>query len=164
MLAQSFVFVASSLQLLQSTLDAPWRAGAIDAVVCEHWEKGGAGAVDLARAVERACRDPPAFKFLYDVDLPIKAKIEAIATKVYRADGVSYEPAAEAAIERYTQLGFDKVPICMAKTQYSFSHDASLKGAPTGFTLPIRCVRGARSACGCCCCWQRERGCCRRAA
>ena len=109
-------------------------------MVCEHWEKGGAGAVDLARAVERACAAPPAFKFLYDVAAPIKDKIEAIAVQMYRADGVDYSPEADAAIAKYTALGFDKLPICMAKTQYSFSHDAALKGAPTGFRLPIRCA------------------------
>lgn len=114
-------------------------AGAYDAVVCEHWEKGGAGAVGLARSVERACNEKTNFQFLYDVNLPIKAKIEAVATKMYRADGVDYLPEAEAAIEKYTKLGFGKLPICMAKTQYSFSHDAARKGAPTGFRLPIRC-------------------------
>jgi formyltetrahydrofolate synthetase len=108
-------------------------------VVCEHWEKGGAGAVALAQSVKRACNEKTNFQFLYDINLPIKAKIEAIATKIYRADGVDYLPKAEAAIEKYTKLGFGMLPICMAKTQYSFSHDASLKGAPTGFRLPIRC-------------------------
>ena len=117
-------------------------AGAFDAVVCEHWEKGGAGAVGLAHAVDKACAHASSFQFLYDVELPIKDKIHAIATKIYRADGVSYEPPAEAAIEKYTKLGFANLPICMAKTQYSFSHDAALKGAPTGFTLPIRCAVG----------------------
>ena len=120
--------------------DIAMRAGAFDAVVCEHWEKGGAGAVDLARAVQRACAQDSTFELLYDSDLPIKAKIEAIAIKIYRADGVSYEPAAERAIERCTRLGFDKLPICMAKTQYSFTHEAGRKGAPTGFMLPIRCA------------------------
>ena len=132
--------LSSAAALVASKLLRAAAAGAFDAVVCEHWEKGGAGAVGLARSVQKACDNKPDFKFLYDVNLPIKDKIEAIAKKVYRADGVSYEPAAEAAIDKYTKLGFDKLPICMAKTQYSFSHDASLKGAPTGFTLPIRCA------------------------
>ena len=116
------------------------HAGAFDAVICEHWEKGGAGAVELANAVEKACAQPSDFKFLYDVSLPIKDKIEAIAREMYRADGVDYSPEAEAAIAKYSELGFGELPICMAKTQYSFSHDPNLKGAPTGFRLPIRCV------------------------
>ena len=114
------------------------RAGAFDAVVCEHWEKGGAGTVGLVEAVQKACKEAPQFRFLYELDQPIKAKIEKIAVEMYRADGVDYLPEAEAAIDKYTALGFDKLPICMAKTQYSFSHDAKRKGAPTGFRLPIR--------------------------
>lgn len=115
-----------------------WSTGAFDAVVCEHWEHGGTGAVELAKAVERACKQESKFEFLYDVDLSIKEKIEAIATKIYRADGVEYSPEAEAAIDKYTSMGFVNLPICMAKTQYSFSHDAALKGAPSNFVLPIR--------------------------
>lgn len=115
------------------------RAGAFDAVVCEHWEHGGQGAVALAQAVERACSQESKFEFLYDVDLSIKEKIEIIAKQVYRADGVEYSPEAEAAISKYSDMGFVKLPICMAKTQYSFSHEASRKGAPSGFMLPIRC-------------------------
>lgn len=116
------------------------HAGAFDAVVCNHHAQGGAGAVPLAMAVERACKASSDFKFLYDVELPIKDKIEAIATKLYRAEGVDYSPEAEESIAKYTAMGFDKLPICMAKTQYSFSHDAARKGAPTGFRLPIRGV------------------------
>lgn len=119
------------------------RAGAFDAVVCEHWEHGGQGAVALAGAVERACSQESKFEFLYNVDLSIKEKIEIIAKQVYRADGVEYSPEAEAAITKYTDMGFVKLPICMAKTQYSFSHEASRKGAPTGFMLPIRCATPA---------------------
>lgn len=126
---------------LPRTLTAPRRrAGAFDAVVSNHWEKGGAGAVALATAVEGACAEPSDFKFLYPLDLTVKEKIEAIAREMYRADGVDYTPEAEVAIAQYTRMGFDNLPICMAKTQYSFSHDAALKGAPTGFRLPIRCA------------------------
>lgn len=114
------------------------HAGAVAAVVCEHWEHGGKGAVDLAKAVESACLQENKFEFLYDVNLSIKDKIEAIAKKIYRADGVEYSADAEAAIAKYSDMGFVNLPICMAKTQYSFSHDATQKGAPTGFTLPIR--------------------------
>lgn len=124
--------------------------GASDAVVTRHHSLGGAGAVDLARAVAAACESPSpssssSFKFLYDVELPIKDKIAAIAA-TYGAAGVSYTPEAEAAIERYTKMGLDKLPVCMAKTQYSFSHDPSAKGAPSGFTLPIRDVRASAGA------------------
>ena len=115
------------------------HSGAFDAVVCEHWEHGGTGAVELAQAVERACKEDSQFEFLYAVDLSIKEKIEAIATKIYHADGVEYSTDAEAAIAKYTSMGFVDLPICMAKTQYSFSHDAARKGAPSGFVLPIRC-------------------------
>jgi formyltetrahydrofolate synthetase len=133
-------FVTDSDAELAAVREAALAAGATDAVVCEHWEKGGAGAVDLAHAVVKASAEKAAFKFLYELDLPIKTKIEKIAVELYRADGVDYLPEAEAAIEKYTKLGFDKLPICMAKTQYSFSHEASRKGTPTGFRLPIRCV------------------------
>ena len=126
--------------------DAALAAGAFDAVVCEHWEKGGAGAVELARAVQRACAEPSTFRFLYETEQPIRAKIEVIAREMYRADGVDYSPEADAAIDEYERLGFGHLPICMAKTQYSFSHDAAAKGAPTGFRLPIREVRASVGA------------------
>jgi formyltetrahydrofolate synthetase len=115
------------------------RAGAFDAVVCEHWQYGGRGAVGLARAVARACEEPAPFRFLYDAASPIKAKIEAIAREIYRASGVEYSDDADAALRRFESMGFGSLPICMAKTQYSFSHDAAQKGAPSGFVLPIRC-------------------------
>ena len=113
-------------------------AGAEDAVPSEHWAKGGAGAVDLANAVMAACEKPSEFKFLYPVDIPIKEKIETIATQVYGADGVDYLPEAEAKIKLYNRLGYDNLPICMAKTHLSLSHDPKLKGRPTGFVLPVR--------------------------
>ena len=94
-------------------------AGAFDAVVCNHHAKGGAGAVALALSVERACKAGSEFKFLYDVELPIKDKIEAIATKLYRAEGVDYSPEAEESIAKYTAMGFDKLPICMATVSYT---------------------------------------------
>lgn len=109
-------------------------------MVANHWEKGGAGAVALAHAVEAACQQLTDFKFLYPLEVSIKEKIETIAREMYRADGVDYTPEAEASIAQYTRMGFGALPICMAKTQYSFSHDAALKGAPTGFRLPIRCA------------------------
>ncbi|XP_010500615.1 PREDICTED: formate--tetrahydrofolate ligase [Camelina sativa] len=121
-------------------------AGAFDAVICSHHAHGGKGAVDLGIAVEKACQNiTHPLRFLYPLDISIKDKIEAIA-KSYGASGVEYSDQAEKQIEMYTQQGFSNLPICMSKTQYSFSHDASKKGAPTGFVLPIRDVRGSIGA------------------
>lgn len=118
----------------------------VDAVVTNHWEEGGAGAVALGKAVIRAAEQPAQFKFLYPLDLPIKGKIEAIAKEIYGADGVDYTPEAEAQIEDYTRLGYGNLPICMAKTHLSLSHDPALKGRPTGFRVPIRAVRASVGA------------------
>lgn len=121
-------------------------AGADDAVVSEVWAKGGEGGMDLARAVVKAANKPSHFKFLYPLDGSIKQKIEKIATSVYGAAKVEYSPEAEKKIELYTKLGYDKFPICMAKTHLSLSHDPELKGAPAGFTIPIRDIRVAAGA------------------
>jgi methylenetetrahydrofolate dehydrogenase (NADP+)/methenyltetrahydrofolate cyclohydrolase/formyltetrahydrofolate synthetase len=120
--------------------------GAMDAVVCTHWADGGAGALKLAKAVVKATEKPTDFKFLYPVDLPIKAKIEKIAKDIYGADGVDYSPEAEEQIARYNRLGFDKLPICMAKTHLSLTADAAVKGAPTGFHILVREVRASVGA------------------
>eukprot|EP01025_Chloroclados_australasicus_P066025 TRINITY_DN9024_c0_g1_i1.p2 TRINITY_DN9024_c0_g1~~TRINITY_DN9024_c0_g1_i1.p2 ORF type:complete len:683 (-),score=106.19 TRINITY_DN9024_c0_g1_i1:223-2130(-) len=118
------------------------EAGAFKAVICNHFAKAGEGAKDLANAVIEACQQKDSkFQFLYDENLSIKEKIEAIAKKVYGAGSVKYEPQAEKEIELFTQLGYTKLPICMAKTQYSFSANPEAKGAPEGFELPIRDVR-----------------------
>ena len=117
-------------------------AGARDAVVADHWAKGGEGAADLASAVWAAAEEgAPDFKLLYPDDASLTAKIEAIATQVYGADGVDLSAAAAKQLAQYESLGFGRLPICMAKSQYSLSHDAALKGRPTGFRLPIREVR-----------------------
>lgn len=125
---------------------AALQFGAMDAVVSTHWADGGAGAVKLAQAVVKAAEKPTHFKFLYPVELSIKEKIETIAREIYRADGVDYSPEAEAQIARYNRLGFDKLPICMAKTHLSFTADASVKGAPTGFRISVREVRASVGA------------------
>uniref|UniRef100_A0A6B2KZN4 formate--tetrahydrofolate ligase n=1 Tax=Arcella intermedia TaxID=1963864 RepID=A0A6B2KZN4_9EUKA len=127
------------------------EAGAFDAILATHWADGGLGAVDLAKAVIRACEDHrqtnKQFKFLYDTnELSIKQKIEVISQKMYGADGVSYSELAEQKIAAFTSWGFDKLPICMAKTHLSLSHDPNLKGAPKGFTLPIIDVRVSAGA------------------
>lgn len=122
------------------------EGGAEDAVICEHWEKGGEGAVDLAKSVIKAAEKPSKFDFLYPLNMSIKEKIETIAREIYGADGVDYLPEAEERIVEYTRLGFNKLPICMAKTHLSLSHDASLKGVPKGFRIPIRDVRASVGA------------------
>ena len=121
-------------------------AGAEDAMMTNHWAEGGAGALNLANAVVAACKKPSNFKFLYPLNISIKDKIEAIVKKVYRGASVEYSPEAEKQIERYTRQGFDKLPICIAKTQYSISHDANLKGAPEGFVVPVRDIRASVGA------------------
>jgi methylenetetrahydrofolate dehydrogenase (NADP+)/methenyltetrahydrofolate cyclohydrolase/formyltetrahydrofolate synthetase len=120
--------------------------GAEDAVVTTHWTNGGDGAGKLAEAVVAACEKPSNFEFLYPLEWTIKEKIERIAKQIYGADGVSYEPLAEEQIARYEKAGFGKLPICMAKTHLSLSHDPALKGVPTGFTVPVREVRASVGA------------------
>ncbi len=122
------------------------EAGAEGAFLSDVWAQGGAGGIELAEAVLAACEKPSNFRFLYPLDAPIKEKIETIATKVYGAEGVDYLPEAEAKIKLYTSLGYDKLPICMAKTHLSLSHEPSWKGAPKGYRLPIRDIRASVGA------------------
>ncbi|MBZ0297625.1 MAG: formate--tetrahydrofolate ligase [Anaerolineae bacterium] len=122
------------------------ECGALGAAVCRHHAEGGAGAVELAEMVVSAAETPSNFRFLYDLDQPIKAKIETIAREIYGADGVAFESLAERQIRDYEANGFGDLPICMAKTHLSLSHDPTLKGAPTGFTLPVREVRASVGA------------------
>ena len=123
------------------------EAGAADAVVTRHWMEGGKGAVDLAKAVAEACEKPSDFKFLYPLEgTSIQEKIETICKEIYGAEDVEYEPLAKKKLELYTRLGFDELPMCMAKTHLSLSHDGSLKGRPTGFTVPIRDIRASVGA------------------
>jgi formyltetrahydrofolate synthetase len=121
-------------------------AGAEDATQSNHWAEGGAGAVDLAKAVVAACGKPAKFHFLYPLEMSIKEKIETIVREMYGGAGVEYSPEAAKQIERYTRQGFSKLPICMAKTHLSLSHDPNLKGAPTGFIVPVRDVRASVGA------------------
>ncbi len=122
------------------------EAGAEGAVMTDHWAKGGAGSVDLAKAVAAACEKPKNFKFLYDAEAPIRDKIEIIATKVYGADGVDFLEAAERKLKLYTELGYTNLPMCMAKTHLSLSHDPKAKGVPTNFRLPVRDIRASVGA------------------
>ncbi len=121
------------------------QAGSV-AVPCTHWMNGGKGAIELGEAVMDACKQKSNFEFLYPLDWPIKKKIETIATKIYGAAGVDYTPEAEAKIELYTKLGFANLPLCMAKTHLSLTHDPTLKGRPTGWRLPIRDIRASVGA------------------
>ncbi len=118
----------------------------VNVALSEVWAKGGEGGVALAKEVVRLCEEPNDFQFSYELDGTIEEKIEAIAKKVYRADGIQFTPAAQKEVERLTALGFDKMPICMAKTQYSFSDNPDLLGAPRGFTVTIRNVKVSAGA------------------
>ena len=120
--------------------------GVVDAVASDHFTLGGAGAVELAKAVIKACEQPSNFKFLYPLEMSLKEKIETIATEIYGADGVDFSPEAEARLERYTQLGYGNLPVCMAKTHLSISHDPELKNVPKGFRVPIRSVSASVGA------------------
>uniref|UniRef100_A0A8C7FSN4 Monofunctional C1-tetrahydrofolate synthase, mitochondrial n=1 Tax=Oncorhynchus kisutch TaxID=8019 RepID=A0A8C7FSN4_ONCKI len=122
------------------------ESGASDAVPCHHWARGGRGSVELAQAVKQAGSQPSHFQFLYSQETPIVEKIRMIAQKVYGADDIELSPEAQAKIDYYNQQGYGKLPICMAKTHLSLSHLPEKKGAPTGFTLPIRDIRASIGA------------------
>ena len=127
---------------VEAVREVALAAGARAAVVATHFTDGGRGAIALAEAVWDAAHDGTAdFQLLYPDEMPLALKIETIATMVYGADGVEFLPAAAKALKQFEDLGYGHLPICMAKTQYSLSHDPSLKGRPTGFTVPIREVR-----------------------
>jgi methylenetetrahydrofolate dehydrogenase (NADP+)/methenyltetrahydrofolate cyclohydrolase/formyltetrahydrofolate synthetase len=122
------------------------ETGAEDAVESTVWMNGAAGGAALADAVVKACEKPSNFRFLYPLDIPIKEKIETVAKEIYRADGVSYTAEAEAKIKLFEGMGLGDLPLCMAKTHLSFTHDPALKGAPRGWTLPITDVRASVGA------------------
>ena len=157
------VFVTDTQEELDEMVRLSKEAGAFDAVLCRHWAEGGAGAVELAKAVERATESPSKFQFLYNLDLSIEDKIRTIAQKIYGAADIELLPEAVTKIERfdhifvevlyfnrcilrYKRQGFGHLPICMAKTHLSFSADPTKKGAPTGFTIPVRDVRASVGA------------------
>ena len=117
------------------------NSGAEGAVLSEVWEKGGEGGIELAKAVIKMCEKKSDFRFLYPLDMPIKEKIETIAKKIYGAKEVNYSETAQKKIDYYTRLGYDKLPICMAKTHLSLSHDPELKARPSDFILPVRDIR-----------------------
>ncbi len=119
----------------------------VKAVLGDFWAKGGAGAMDLATEVVRVCgEEKPDFRFSYELDLPLEKKIEAVAQKVYGGAGISVLPAAQKQIARLTELGFGGLPVCIAKTQYSFSDDPAKLGAPEGFTVTVKEVKVSAGA------------------
>ncbi len=120
--------------------------GAFDAVVTNHWAEGGDGAVELAQSVVKACEAEKNFKFLYELDLSIKEKIETLAKEVYGADGVEYSSEALEKIKQFEKLGYGNFPICMAKSHLSLSHDPKLKNVPKGFIFPITDIRASVGA------------------
>jgi formate--tetrahydrofolate ligase len=121
-------------------------AGAETVVISDVWASGGEGGVEVAEALVAACEKPSNFRLLYQDGASIREKIETIATQVYGADGVEYSSTARRKIRQFTRLGYAKLPICMAKTHLSLSHDPALKGRPTGFTLPVRDIRPSLGA------------------
>ncbi|KAK2710584.1 hypothetical protein QYM36_011938 [Artemia franciscana] len=140
------VFPSDSEEELELVQNLSKEAGAFDAVICRHWALGGKGATSLAEAVIKAVEKSSEFKFLYDLEETIEKKIEIIAKEIYGADGIRISDKAQASIDRYKNQGFSNLPICMAKTALSLSHDPSLKGAPTGFTVPVREVKASVGA------------------
>jgi formate--tetrahydrofolate ligase len=118
----------------------------VRAAVCTNFADGGEGAVELARAVAEAVDDPSEFRLLYPTEMSLRDKIETIATKVYGADGADYLPAANRQIDSYEKNGFGNMPVIIAKTHLSLSSDAKLKGAPTGWRMPVREARASVGA------------------
>ena len=118
----------------------------VNVALSEVWAKGGEGGIELAKEVTGLCDQPNDFTFAYDLDMSIKEKIEAIVTKVYGGKDVNFTANAEKQIKTLTDLGFDKMPICMAKTQYSLTDDATKLGAPTGFTVTVRNIKVSAGA------------------
>ena len=131
---------------IEAIIEQSIAAGATSAVLADHWANGGQGATELAEAVVAACEEPSDFKFLYPLDQSIKQKIETIATEIYGAGAVEYSALAERQIADFERAGYGYLPICMAKTHLSMSHDPALKGAPSGYTIPVREVRASVGA------------------
>ena len=118
----------------------------VNAVLAKHWAEGGKGAIKLAEEVVRICEEPADFHQSYELELSIEEKLDAICKKIYHADGVMLTAAAKKQAQQLTELGFDKMPICVAKTQYSFSDDPKLLGAPSGFTVTVRNLKVSAGA------------------
>lgn len=139
-------FSTDSKKEIECIREEAIKAGAFDAVESDHWAKGGEGAIELAKTVVRATKEAPVDEtvppnFLYSLDGSLEDRLRTIATKMYGAKDIELSKLAKKQIAEYESQGFGKLPVCIAKTQYSLSHDPALKGVPTGFTFPIREVR-----------------------
>ncbi|KKK67966.1 hypothetical protein LCGC14_2948780, partial [marine sediment metagenome] len=139
-------FPADTPAELELARKAAAETGAENAVVSNHYAEGGQGAKALAEAVVAACEEPTDFKLLYPDEMSIKDKIETIVKEIYNGDGVTYSDKAETQIAAYEKAGLSHLPMCMAKTHLSLSHDPALKGVPSGFTVPVTEVRAAAGA------------------
>lgn len=138
-------FASDTPAELELVRESSLKAGAADACVITNHATGGEGAANLAAAVERVCQTPSskAPRFTYPLNISIKEKIESIAKNIYGAAKVVYNEVAEEKIKRYEALGYNELPVCIAKTQLSFSHDPKLKGAPKGFEFPVVDIRAS---------------------
>jgi len=139
-------FTTDTIGELQFVRSLCQNSGAFATIICNHFSEGGSGATELAHTCIEASNEPSEFKFLYDLDLSLEKKIEKIATEIYGAAGIELSDKARQRLDLYTKQGFGDLPICMAKTHLSLSHDPALKGAPTGFILPIRDVKASVGA------------------
>ncbi len=136
-------FVTDTQQETDALLKACEESG-VKGVLCQGWEKGGAGATELASTVCALCEDgnsEPEFKPLYPLEMPLEEKIRTVATQIYRAADVDFAPAAKKKLAEFTAMGFGSLPVCIAKTQNSISHDKALSGAPSGYIFPVRDVQ-----------------------
>jgi formate--tetrahydrofolate ligase len=131
---------------LERTRDLCLEAGAYAAAINDGFGSGGAGAAELAEKVVEACDQPTSFSELYPIDAPIATKIETIATRIFGAADVDFSPVAQRKIDEFTKLGLDNLPVCMAKTHLSLSHESSWRNAPSGYTLPVRDIRAYTGA------------------
>ena len=139
-------FTSDTAAEIEVVKKAAMEAGAEAVAMSNVWAKGGEGGAELAEAVIAACEKPADFKFLYPDEMSIKEKIETVAREIYRADGVDYTPEAEARIKLFTDMGLSHLPLCMAKTHLSFTHDPAIKGTPRGWRMPITDVRASVGA------------------
>ena len=127
-------------------VEARCRELGVNVALSEVWAKGGEGGIALAEEVVRLCEQPNDFRFAYPLEMSIEEKLETICRRIYHADGVMLDANAKKQARQLTELGFDRLPICMAKTQYSFSDDATLLGAPKGFTVTVRNLKVSAGA------------------
>jgi formate--tetrahydrofolate ligase len=127
-------------------VEAKCRELGVNVALSEVWAKGGEGGLALADEVVHLCDEPADFRFAYELDAPLATKIEAIVQRVYHADGVDFTPKATRELAQLEELGFGNLPVCMAKTQYSFSDDPAKLGAPEGFRVSVRNVRVSAGA------------------